>query len=348
MKNFYKLTYLTVLTALLPAALIAGNGERAGTGGATELLINPWARSSGFGGFNSSSARGVEAMNLNIGGLAFTKKSEVIFSRTDWMKGSDVNINSFGLSQRVSEEGVIGVSIFAMSFGDIDVTTNERPEGNIGKFSPQLINFAVAYSRTFSNSIHGGVLVRGIQQTIADIKSSGFSIDAGIQYCAGDLDQLKLGISLRNIGPDLQFSGDGLMATFTDPTLPFAVEGYRKSQAYQLPSLLNLGLSYDFYVAKDHRFTALGNFTSNAFSEDQIGLGAEYGYKKFLMLRGGYNMQKDISDKVLSPSVYSGISCGATFEVPINDKGATFGVDYAYSPTYNYNGTHVIGARITL
>jgi len=348
MKNFYRLTYLSVLAALIPATMFAGNGERAGSGGATELLINPWARSSGFGGFNSSSARGVEAMNLNIGGLAFTKKTEVVFSRTNWLKGSDVSVNSFGLSQRVSSDGVLGVSIFSMNFGDIDVTTNDKPEGNVGKFSPQLINFAVAYAKEFSNSIHGGVLVRGIQQTMADIKSAGFSIDAGIQYCAGDLDQLKLGISLRNIGPDMQMAGDGIMATFTDPTLPFAVEGYRKSQAYQLPSLLNLGLSYDFYVKKDHRLSVLGNFTSNAFSNDQIGFGAEYAYKKYLMLRGGYNAQSDISNKDLSPSVYTGVSCGATFEVPINDKGSTFGIDYSYSPSYVFDGTHVIGARITL
>lgn len=348
MKRLYRITYLSVLTALLPAALIAGNGERAGTGGATELLINPWARSSGFGGFNSSNARGIEAMNLNVGGLAFTKKTEVVFTRTNWLKGSDVNINAFGIAQRVSEDGILGISLFSMNFGEIDVTTNDRPEGNIGKFSPQLINFAISYSKEFSNSIHGGVLVRGIQQTIADIKSSGFSIDAGIQYCAGDLDQLKLGIALRNIGPDMQMAGDGLMTTFKDITLPFDVEGFRKSQAYQLPSLLNLGLSYDFYVKNDHRITALGNFTSNAFSNDQIGLGIEYGYKKYLMLRGGYNAQSDISNKDLSPSVYTGISCGATFEVPINDKGATFGIDYAFSPTYVFDGTHVIGARITL
>lgn len=348
MKKLYRITYISVLTALLPAALIAGNGERAGTGGANELLINPWARSAGFGGFNSSNARGVEALNLNIGGLAYTKKTEVVFSRSQWLKGSDVNINAFGMSQRVSDNGVLGVSIFSMNFGDIDVTTNDRPEGGLGKFSPQLINFAVAYSKEFSNSIRGGVAVRGIQQSIADLRANGFALDAGIQYSTGSLDQFKLGISLRNIGPDLVMQGDGLMATFTDPTLPFAVEGYRKSQAYQLPSLLNIGLSYDFFLAESHRITALGNFTSNAFSNDQIGLGAEYGYKKYLMLRAGYNAQSDITNKDLSPTVYTGLSMGATFELPLNDKGATFAIDYAYSPTYVFDGTHVIGARINL
>lgn len=348
MKKLYRIAYISVLAALLPATLIAGNGERAGTGGATELLINPWARSSGFGGFNSSTARGVEAMNLNVGGLAYTKRTEVVFSRSQWLKGSDVNINAFGMSQRVSEDGILGVSIFSMNFGDIDVTTTDRPDGGIGKFSPQLINFAVAYAKEFSNSIRGGFAIRGIQQSIADLRANGFSLDAGIQYSTGSMDQFKLGIALRNIGPDLVMQGDGMMATFTDPTLPFAVEGYRKSQAYQLPSLLNIGLSYDLYPSEDHRVTVLGNFTSNAFSNDQIGFGAEYGYKKYLMLRAGYNAQSDITNKDLSPTVYTGLSMGATFELPINDKGATFGIDYSYSPTYVFDGTHVIGARITL
>ena len=207
MKKFYRLAYISLLASLLPASLIAGNGERAGTGGATELLINPWARSSGFGGFNSSNARGVEAMNLNIGGLAYTKKSEVIFSRSQWLKGSDVSVNAFGLSQRVSSDGVIGVSIFSMNFGEIDVTTNDLPDGGIGKFTPQLINFALAYSKEFSNSIRGGLAVRGIQHSIADLKASGFSLDAGIQYTTGQFDQFKLGIALRNIGPDLVMRG---------------------------------------------------------------------------------------------------------------------------------------------
>lgn len=348
MKRLFKITYFALSAILLPASLLAGNGDRAGAGGATELLINPWARSSGFGGFNSSMAKGVEAMNINVGGLAGTRKSEVIFSRTNYLKGSDISINSFGLSQRVSDDGIIGVSVFSMNFGEIDVTTNNSPEGNIGKFSPQLVNFAVAYAKEFSNSIKGGVLIRGIQQSIADLKAQGFSMDVGIQYNTGDKEQLKLGIALRNIGPDLTMGGDGLMATFEDPSLGFSVEGYRKSQAYQLPSLLNIGLSYDYYINNDHRITGVGNFTSNSSSNDQIGVGLEYGYKNYLMLRSGFNAQSDITNKDLSPSVYTGLSMGATFEVPINSKGSTFAIDYAYSPTYVFDGTHIIGARITL
>ncbi len=353
MKIFNRKIYTAVIGTLLPAILFAGNGDRAGSGGAYELLINPWARSAGFGGMNTSMARGVEAMNANVGGLAFTKKTEVAFSTTTWLKGTDISINAFGLSQKVGGSGVLGISVMSMDFGDIDVTTNDRPEGNIGKFSPKLVNFALAYSKEFSNSIHGGILVRGIQHSIADLKAQGFSLDAGIQYTAGENDKLKFGIALRNIGPDMIMGGDGMIATFTDPNLPFAIEGYRKSQAYQIPSLLSMGLSYDFMVAKDHRITALGNFTSNSFSSDLIGLGVEYGFKKFLMFRAAYNSENGNLDNLefgsaSSPSIYNGMTFGSTIEVPLNDKGTTFGLDYSYRVTNVFDGTHAIAARITL
>jgi len=56
----------TVLTSF------AGNSDRAGQAGATELLINPWSRSSGMAGANAASIRGLEAQYLNVAGMAFT------------------------------------------------------------------------------------------------------------------------------------------------------------------------------------------------------------------------------------------------------------------------------------
>ena len=35
-------------------------------------------------------------------------------------------------------------------------------------------------------------------------------LDAGIQYRTGDQDELKFGISFKNWGPRMSFSGDGL------------------------------------------------------------------------------------------------------------------------------------------
>lgn len=93
-----------LLTILLPLISNAGNPDRAGQAGASELLINPWARSSGWGGANSGSVHGLEASFLNVAGIAFTKKTEVIFSHTNFLKGSGININAFGISQKLAKQ----------------------------------------------------------------------------------------------------------------------------------------------------------------------------------------------------------------------------------------------------
>jgi hypothetical protein len=36
-----------------------------------------------------------------------------------------------------------------MNFGDIDVTTESNPEGNIGTFSPNFTNIGFSYAKEF-------------------------------------------------------------------------------------------------------------------------------------------------------------------------------------------------------
>jgi hypothetical protein len=151
----------------------------------TELLINPWARSSGWGGANSAGVRGLESQFLNVAGLAFTKKTELLFSHTNWLSGTDIGINSFGLSQKVGESGVLGLGVMSMNFGDIPITTVDQPEGGLGTFSPSYINIGLSYAKEFSNRIYGGITVRLVSEAIADVKASGIAFDAGVQYVTG-------------------------------------------------------------------------------------------------------------------------------------------------------------------
>jgi len=88
---------------VLTLASMAGNKERIGQSGANELLINPWARSTGFGGANSAFVEGVEAFNLNISGLSAVNKTELYYSNVILFSGSDININSVALGQRVGD-----------------------------------------------------------------------------------------------------------------------------------------------------------------------------------------------------------------------------------------------------
>ena len=184
MKNLYKYLIAIVFTGLimLPVTeLKAGNRDRSGQSGASELLINPWAQSSGWGGVNTATVRGLEAMFGNVAGVALAKNTELVFSQTQWLKGTDIKISAFGFTTRVSESSVIGMSITSMSIGDIMITRTDLPEGGIGTFSPSYMNVGLSYSKAFSSSIYGGMVVRIINESISDLSAGGVALDAGIQ-----------------------------------------------------------------------------------------------------------------------------------------------------------------------
>jgi hypothetical protein len=353
--------------SLLSAGVMnAGNPDRSGSSGGSQLLINPWARSSGWGGSNQANAHGLEAMFLNVAGMAFTKKTEVVFSRTNWLSGSNININAFGFSQHVGETGVLGLGIVALDGGDIDITTVDQPEGIDGQYSPLFLNIGLSYAKAFSDNIYGGATVKIISEQISNVSARGVCLDAGIQYHTGKYDQFHLGISLKNVGPKMVYKGDGMsfeanIATGTQSN--GTVSGYtatfeQRSANFELPSCLNMGASYDFLLgvndsvkAKevDHRISVAANYTSNSFTYDQYSLGVEYGFRKYFMVRAGYTYEKGQLKNDDRRTAFTGPSAGITLQLPFgSEKNKSFALDYSYRFTNPYAGVHSIGARINL
>jgi hypothetical protein len=359
MRRYFRYISPLIIAGLFIAPVnnaFAGNEDRAGQAGATELLINPWARSSGWAGANTASARGLEAMFLNVAGTAFTKKTELLFARTNWLVGTDIHINSFGFTQRVGETGAIGLGIMSMDFGDIQITTTELPEGGIGTFSPQFVNMGLSYAKGFSDNIFGGITMKVISESISDVQARGAALDAGIQYVAGAYDQIKFGIALKNVGPKMRFNGDGLSFRGVVPSTGANLTVEHRSAQFELPSLVNIGGAYDIYfkkdstgVNKDHRVTLAGNFTSNSFSKDQFKVGVEYGFRSFLMVRAGYDYEAGIFNTDERTTAFTGPTAGFTVEIPFGkERQSTFGLDYSYRATNPFQGCHSIGARVNL
>ena len=325
----------------------AGNKDRAGSSGGSELLINPWARSSGLAGSSIASCMGIESVFLNVAGLAFTEKTELMFTNTNWLSGSDISINSFGLSQAVGESGVIGLTVSTMSFGEINVTTTENPDGGLGTYSPSLSNIGISYAKEFSNSIYGGLTLKVISQSISNASARGIAFDAGIKYVTGETDQVKFGITLKNVGPPYQFEGDGLSFVTGAPLGATEMTVEQRSEKYELPALISIGTSYDFNFTEVNKLTVSGAFTSNSFSPDQFLFGAEFGYKSLLKLRAGYAFEtKEGGTEIIN--ALTGPSAGISLDIPTGDKGGTLSFDYSYRVTNPFSGIHSIGARINM
>jgi hypothetical protein len=351
MKHFYRLLISSIILGfvLVPGYTYAGNKDRAGEAGAGQLLINPWARSNGLGGSNAASVRGLEAQFLNVAGIAHTRKTELIFSNTTYLKGTGTNIAAFGLTQRLGENGgVIGLSVVSFSYGDIPITTVDQPEGGIGTFSPKQSNINISYAKSFSHSIYGGINIKIVSESISNVKASTVAIDAGIQYITGKKKQMKFGVSLKNVGPNMQYSGDGLSFRGFVPGQVNAMTVNQRSASFELPSLIKLGMAYDFELAEKMKLTPSYTFTSNSFTNDQHSVGLRFSFGQILVLRAGYTFESDLFDDELRMTAHTGLAAGASVEVPINKEGGGISVDYAYQASNPYSGTHSIGIRIHL
>lgn len=345
MKNYISL--FLVASILVPSLAFAGNEDRIGTAGATQLLINPWARSSALANSNVASVHGIEGAFMNVAGLAFTRKTEIMFTNTDWMSGADISINSIGLAQRVGESSVLGLSVMATDYGDFVTSTVEIPEGDGSTFAVNNLNIGLSYAKEFSNSIYGGITMKVISESMFNLTASGIAFDAGIQYVTGERDEIKFGIALKNVGPPISFSGDGFSFQTTLPSNTI-VTAETRSATHEIPSLIQIGAGYDFILNENHKVVASGTFVSNAFSRDNYNLGAEYSFKNLFMLRGGYSFNQKEDSATDAPSFLTGLTAGVSIQAPIGKDGGAIGFDYTYRDTTPFDGVHSIGARIDI
>lgn len=348
MKKIKLLIIIVIGLTIIAPELHAGNEDRAGEAGASELLLNPWAASSGFGNANVSAIQGLEGIFLNVAGTAFVTKTELGFTYTDYLSGAGIGINSFALAQKVGESGTLSGAVVSYNFGDLDITNVELPAGTGSSFQPTYTNITIAYAREFSNAIYGGAAIKVVNEGISNVKATGVAIDAGIQYVSGERDQLRFGITMQNVGPVMRFKGDGLSFSGTTPNGTLQTLEYRERDM-ELPSLIRIGLSYDLFLAENHNLLVAGAFTSNSFTKDNFHLGLEYAYSDYLRLRGGFIYEDGIFDEVERATVFTGINAGGSVLIPLGkESGMQLALDYSYRATAVWGGVHSVGARIIL
>jgi hypothetical protein len=351
-----KLRILNILGfGLLSITANAGNPDRGGQASANQLVINGWARSSGLGWASQSSVKGIESMYMNIGGLVNTPKTDIAFARTSWLSGSGVNISSFGFAHNLGNDNAIGLSVSSIDLGEIPITTVQQPNGGLGTFSPRLTNIGLGYGRKFTERITGGVLLRVFSENASNIKAQGVAIDAGIQYKTSwkTADDTHFGVSIKNIGPDVKYSGDGISIKRLNPKDNQESTVNQRVAKYNIPALINIGGAYDIKLDKKgetdfHTLTISGNFTYNAFSLNQLTFGGEYVYKKMFMIRGGYAYEEGIMNYDTRRTASTGLMGGVTFELPFGKDGNRFALDYSYRDTRPFSGTHSIGLKMSL
>jgi hypothetical protein len=341
-----------VLSAISSNYTLAGNEDRIGSSGASEMLVNPWARSSAMADAGIASGRGLEAQFVNIAGLAFTDKTQLKFNYTNWLGGgAGISLNSAGIAQRISKQSVIAVSIQAFGFGDIDITTVDIPEGGIGTFSPRKNIVNVGYAREFSNSIYAGMNLKIVSESIANLSATGVALDAGVQYITGEQDEMKFGITLRNVGPTMTFRGDGLGTPIFYQTTGGIATLEQRSNSFEMPSQLAIGASYDFIFSETNKLTTAFGFSANSFTNDIYRLGLDYGFgldKAAFNIRAGYAYESNIFNRELATTGLTGFTAGFSVDALAGKNKSPIGVEYAVRLANPFGTIHTFGICISL
>lgn len=359
MKNLFTKTAIVACLAGVPLSLLAGNKDRTGQAGASELLINPWAQSTGLFGMNTSYVKGLEAMKSNIAGLSLTDNFEAGLSYSMFLRGSNVSIINGGIAFKAGNVGAFGFNIMSMNFGDITITDVNNPEGGIGTYKPQFLNISLGFAKEFSNNVHAGVGATFVSEQVANVRANGFAFEAGVQYITGKRDNFHIGVTLRNVGTSMRFTGGGFSFPIEMPGSETgqSMTSQMPTEKFEMPTYLNFGASYDFYLDENrlasedakpkHRATGMINFTSNSFNNDYLGGGIEYAFKEQFMVRAAYRHENGIGNMETSNTFYTGFSTGVTVQQKLGKTGPLVAFDYSYRPTRRPdNGVHVFSLRM--
>lgn len=322
----YSLGFIIIIFFLIAESVFAGGGRRNGTGGAAELLIPVGTRGIAMGSSTLANSYGLEALYWNPANIARVGdySTNVLFSHMQHI--ADIGVQYGAVSTDIESFGSIAFSIKSLSIGDIPITTVSNPDGTGAIFTPQFITIGLTYARMLSDRVSVGLTTNFIYEKLDLVSASGVAFNVGVTYSNfADLPGLNIAFVMKNVGPQMKFEGSGLLIPAETPSLNRPGQYYKvDAAAFELPSMLEIGASYQYNVNEQNSLQFSGIFANNNFFGDELKGGLEYGYDKMFFVRAGYSFAYDLDSDY---NTY-GINGGVGFRYDLG--GVDFRVDYAY------------------
>jgi hypothetical protein len=255
-----------------------------------------------MGGSAVADIYGVEALFWNPGGVAMVEGTEVAFSYLRYI--ADIDLGYMGATRNLGQFGALGFSVKILDIGEIEATSETSPNPDLTTgdvFSPSFAVLGLTYSRQISTDLSFGLTGMYVHEKIWQETATGVAFDLGFIYNPA-WKGFKFGGVMKNFGPDMRFDGPQFEKTLTDPDLdPNAPDKPVRTQSayFELPSYVQLGISWDLYDVGESRVTTSSVFQSNNFSRDELKGGFEYCYNDMISFRGGYTSDFSGKEKIL-------------------------------------------------
>jgi len=324
-----KLKSLKILTALIIIASSAYSqlipelgSQRSGTSSLQFLKIGIGGRATGMGESFVAVSNDMSALYWNPAGLLQFKEYGVHFTHSEWLV--DLKHEFAGGIYRFGGNNVIGISVIALHTAAMKKTTEFQPLGTGEYFKFGDLGIGLTFARKLTEQFSFGITVRYVEETLAELKMRGVMFDLGTYYWTG-LSNTRFAVTISNFGPQVKPSGS------------VELVGGRTLNSFQQfppPTIFRIGFAYDPIDNTKNKLTTSIQLNHPNDNAENLNIGAEYSYKDFLFLRGGYKFNVDSEN----------YSAGVGFKVPISITKTS--LDYSVANFKDLGLTHRISLSL--
>ena len=318
-----KIIIFSILITFIFSGWAHAQFSKRGTSGAQFLKIGVGARAQGMGGAFTAIANDASSLYWNPAGIAHIPNNEVIFAYSDWF--SDINHSFVGVVYKSETLGSFGISLTALTMGEMEVTTVDEPQGTGNYFNASDFAFGITFAKNMTDRFSFGIKVKMIRETIWDMNASGFAIDLGTIYNIG-FSGLTLAMNMANFGPEMNFSGSGLLSQYNanpDGGNVGPVDVNLKTTAYPLPMTFRFALSYNWDpFGESIDLVECVEFVKTNDRSEALIIGVETALLDMVYVRAGFNTAQE-------SEMQEGLSAGLGINFKYGDYKGTF--DYAFT-----------------
>ena len=328
--KFYFISLVFIFTIVLSQEIDPPEAvTKVATCAANWLKIESGVKGISMGGSQVASGSGISGIFYNPASIAFTKSSEVYYSKSYYLAG--ISHNTLGYVTQISSSDYLGLYLFYLDSGEMEVTTVISPDGTGEMFNVLDLSVRFLYGKQLTDRLRIGVAIKYFREDIYTAQMQSLVIDLGSNFDTG-MYGFILGMSVSNFGPEVQYEGDALDVTVDDD---IAVVGKlsKITNKFPVPLTFRIGLSNDVIGGGEesvHRLT----FSADAINPIDYtvygGVGFEYSWRDIAFVRGGTRLYHDTA----------GISLGGGL------KWNMFAVDYAYVNYGILEETHQFGLSL--
>ncbi|MFH1686407.1 MAG: PorV/PorQ family protein [bacterium] len=290
------------------AGTASAEWSKVGSSGAQFLKIGVGSRYQGMGEASVATVNDVYSMHWNPAGLVEIDNAAVGFTNVNWLL--DVKLNYVGFARYFEDIGTFGASATVLSMDDQETTTLQEQNGTGEFYSASSYALGLSYARQITAKFAFGATFKYIGERLDNETSSGFAFDFGTMLYTG-FRSLRLGMSIANMGPELQFAGSDLDVTYdesSDDQSDRAVGASVKTTAYELPMTFRVGAAYDVEFGPKSILTVSGEVIHPNDVSQQGAVGAEFNFNEKFFLRSGYMINYDEQGLTLGGGLSTRIS----------------------------------------